>query len=323
MLVLMIACANIAGLVLVRGVSRRGEIAVRLALGATRRRIVRLLVLENLVLAAPGAALGVLLAWQGIPPLVTYAEWLAAPQRLFFNIEGDGLVIAYSALVAIVSALVFGLVPALQSTRVDLVSVINEDASPRGAARGRLRAALVVAQVAVSLLLLVGAGLAMRTAEAARRADPGFDPTAADLGRRGCPAERLRPRPRPPVLPPAAGGGADRRRHRVGDPRHSPSVGAARDAVAARRDRRLRTESRRRHGLHVQHRRPRLLPHVADSGHRPDGSSRIATTRRRRRWWWSTPRSPSGSGAARPTRSASGSGSTTASRARSSASPPT
>ncbi len=176
MLVLMIACANIAGLVLVRGVSRRGEIAVRLALGATRRRIVRLLVLENLVLAAPGAALGVLLAWQGIPPLVTYAEWLAAPQRLFFNIQGDGLVIAYSALVAIVSALVFGLVPALQSTRVDLVSVINEDASPRGAARGRLRAALVVAQVAVSLLLLVGAGLAMRTAEAARRADPGFDP---------------------------------------------------------------------------------------------------------------------------------------------------
>ena len=177
LLVLLIACANIAGLVLVRGVSRRGEIAVRLALGATRRRIVRLLVLENLVLAAPGAALGVLLAWQGIPPLITYAEWLAAPQRLFFNIEGGGLVIAYSALVASVSALVFGLAPALQSTRVDLVSVINEDASPRGATRGRLRAALVVAQVAVSLVLLVGAGLAMRTAEAARRADPGFDPT--------------------------------------------------------------------------------------------------------------------------------------------------
>jgi macrolide transport system ATP-binding/permease protein len=177
LLVLMIACANIAGLVLVRGVSRRGEIAVRLALGATRRRIVRLLVLENLVLAAPGAVLGVLLAWRGIPPLISYAEWLAAPQRLYFNIEGGGLVIAYSALVAVVSALVFGLVPALQSTRVDLVSVINEDASPRGAARGRLRGVLVVAQVAVSLLLLVGAGLAMRTAEAARTADPGFDPT--------------------------------------------------------------------------------------------------------------------------------------------------
>ena len=176
MLVLLIACANIAGLVLVRGLSRRGEIAVRLALGATRARIVRLLVLENLVLAVPGAVLGVVLSWQGIPPLVNYAEWLAAPQRLFFNIEVDGLVIAFTVVAACVSAVVFGLAPALQSTRVDLVSVINEDASPRGAARGRLRAALVVVQVAVSLLLLVGAGLTMRSVEAAKRADAGFVP---------------------------------------------------------------------------------------------------------------------------------------------------
>ena len=175
LLVLMIACANIAGLVLVRGVSRRGEIAVRLALGATRARIVRLLVVENLVLAVPGAVFGVLLAQNAIPVLVSYAERLAAPQRIFFNIEVDGLVIGFTALVACGSALVFGFVPALQSSRVDLVSVINEDASPRGAARGRLRAGLVVAQVAVSLLLLVGAGLATRSVDAARRANPGFD----------------------------------------------------------------------------------------------------------------------------------------------------
>ena len=97
------------------------------------------------------------------------------PQRIFFNIEVDGLVIGFTALVACGSALVFGFVPALQSSRVDLVSVINEDASPRGAARGRLRAGLVVAQVAVSLLLLVGAGLATRSVDAARRANPGFD----------------------------------------------------------------------------------------------------------------------------------------------------
>ena len=278
LLVLMIACANIAGLVLVRGVSRRGEIAVRLALGATRRRIVRLLVLENLVLAAPGAALGVLLAWRGIPPLVTYAEWLAAPQRLFFNIEVDGLVIAFSALVAAVSALVFGFVPALQSTRVDLVSVINEDASPRGAARGRLRAVLVVAQVAVSLLLLVGAGLAMRTVEAARRADPGFDATQLTSIDRRRQAERLRSHPRPRVLPPAAGCGAGRRRHRVGDPRHASPAGPARHAVAARRDRRLRAGARRRPVVHVQHRRPRLLPHAADSG---DGRAGVRGSRRR------------------------------------------
>ena len=175
LLVLMIACANIAGLVLVRGVSRRGEIAVRLALGATRTRIVRLLVVENLVLAVPGAVFGVLLARNAIPVLVSYAERLAAPQLVFFNIEVDGLVIGFTALVACGSALVFGFVPALQSSRVDLVSVINEDASPRGASRSRLRAGLVVAQVAVSLLLLVGAGLAARSFEAAGRADPGFD----------------------------------------------------------------------------------------------------------------------------------------------------
>jgi len=175
LLVLTIACANIAGLVLVRGVSRRGEIALRLALGAPRARIVRLLIVENLVLALPGAVLGVLLAAHAIPMLVQYAERLAAPEQIFFNIDVDQLVIGFAAFVACGSALVFGFVPALQSSRVDLVSVINEDASPRGASRGRLRAGLVVAQVAISLLLLVGAGLATRSVEAARRANPGFD----------------------------------------------------------------------------------------------------------------------------------------------------
>jgi macrolide transport system ATP-binding/permease protein len=175
LLVLTLACANIAGLVLVRGVSRRGEIALRLALGATRTRIVRLLIVENLVLAVPGSLLGVLLARRTIPILVGYAEQLAAPERVFFNVGVDSLVIGFAVLVACGSALVFGFVPALQASRVDLVSVINEDASPRGAARGRLRAGLVVAQVAISLLLLVGAGLATRSVEAARRANPGFD----------------------------------------------------------------------------------------------------------------------------------------------------
>jgi predicted permease len=175
LLVLTIACANIAGLVLVRGVSRRGEIAMRLALGAGRRRILRLLFIENMVLALPGAFLGVLLAANGIPVLVAYAEALAAPARVFFNIEVDQSVIGFTALVACASAVLFGFVPALQSSRVDLVSVINEDASPRGAARGRLRSALVVAQVSVSFVLLVGAGLVTRTLEAARNANLGFD----------------------------------------------------------------------------------------------------------------------------------------------------
>src|SRR5262249_15833137 len=182
LLVLLIACANIAGLVLVRAVSRRGEIAVRLALGATRARIVRLLVIENLVLAAPGALLGVLLARNGIPVLVGYAQGLAAPERVFFNIGVDSLVIGFAVLVACGSALACGFVPAMQSSRVDLVTVINTDASPRGATRGRFRTGLVVAQVAVSLLLLVGAGLATRSADAARRAYPGFDASQVTAG---------------------------------------------------------------------------------------------------------------------------------------------
>jgi predicted permease len=179
LLVLTIACANIAGLVLVRGVSRRGEIAVRLALGATRVRIIRLLLVENLVLAIPGALFGVLLAQNSIPILVGYAEQLAAPERIFFNVGVDPLVIGFAVLAACGSALVFGFVPALHSSRVDLVTVINEDASPRGVARSRLRAGLVVAQVAVSLLLLVGAGLTTRSVDAARRAYPGFDASQA------------------------------------------------------------------------------------------------------------------------------------------------
>ena len=176
LLVLAIACANIAGLVLVRGFSRRGEIAVRLALGATRARVVRLLLVENIVVAVPGAALGMLLAYRGLPFFISYAEWLAAPQRLFFNFEVDALSLASPPPPRAAARSLFGFIPALQSLRVDLVSVINEDASPRGAARGRMRAGLVVAQVAVSLLLLVGAGLTSRSLDAARRLDPGFDP---------------------------------------------------------------------------------------------------------------------------------------------------
>jgi predicted permease len=174
LLVLLIACANIAGLVLVRGMSRRGEIAMRQALGATRTRIVRLLIVENLVLAAPGALLGVLLASQGIPLLAAYAEQLAAPQRVFFNIEVDSLVIGFAVVVACGSALAFGFLPALRSSRVDLVSVMNE-VSPRGTVRGRLRAGLVAAQVAVSLLLLIGSGLVTRSLAAAQRTNHGFD----------------------------------------------------------------------------------------------------------------------------------------------------
>src|SRR5262249_10205576 len=147
----------------------------RLALGGTRARIVRLLFMENVLVAVPGAVLGVLFTSYVIPVLVAAAESMAVPQRLFFNVQLDAYVLVFAVLVGCGSASAFGFVPAMQSSRVDLVTVINEDASPRGAARGRLRAGLVVAQVAVSLLLLVGAGLTLRSVDAARLAYPGFD----------------------------------------------------------------------------------------------------------------------------------------------------
>jgi predicted permease len=189
-LLLLLVCANIGGLVLVRGVSRRGELAVRLALGASRARVVRLLVVENVALAIPGSVLGLALTRIGMPFLWARASTATAPQRIFFNLSVDGFVVGFSVLAACLSAIVFGLMPAVRGSRIDLLTVIKEDLSPRGGARGRFRAGLVVSQVAVSLLLLVGAGLVTRSLDAARNADTGFDArnvtsVAIDLGPNG------------------------------------------------------------------------------------------------------------------------------------------
>jgi macrolide transport system ATP-binding/permease protein len=176
-LLLLIVCASVAGLVLARGVSRRGEIALRLALGASRSRILRLLLVESFVLAVPGALMALALVSR-VLEMVKSAAVTAAPMRLFFNLSVDPLVVGFSLLAALASALVFGWLPALRSSRVDLLSVMKDDFSPRSAARGRLRAGLVISQVAVSLLLLIGAGLVTRSVDAARNADMGFDATS-------------------------------------------------------------------------------------------------------------------------------------------------
>ena len=167
-LLLAIVCANVTGLVLARGVSRRGEISLRLALGASRSRIVRLLLVEHAVLAVPGALAGLALVRLGLPRCVR-PSWRAAPVRLFFNLSVDRLVMTFSAVAGCGSALVFGLFPALNGARVDLLSAIKNDLSPRGPGRARVRTALVVSQVAVSVLLLVGAGLVARSLDASRR----------------------------------------------------------------------------------------------------------------------------------------------------------
>jgi predicted permease len=173
-LLLVVVCANVAGLVLVRSVGRRGEIAARLALGARRIRIVRQLMMESLVLAVPAAALGLFLP-RLFEPFIAAAQPNVGAFPLFFNVEPDRFVIGFTLLIAWASAFIYGLVPAIQLSRIDLASVLKDDLSPLGPSRGRLRTGLVVAQIAMSLILLVGTGLVLRTLDSATRADAGFD----------------------------------------------------------------------------------------------------------------------------------------------------
>ena len=173
LLILLIVCANVANLVLVRGASRRGELGVRLALGASRARLLRLLFVENMVLAIPGALAGVALASVLLPVIASGAA-ANAPSRVYLDTSVDGYVLTFAIALSLACAIVFGFVPALQTSRVELTTVMN-DLSPRLASRGRLRSLLVVSQVAVSLVLLVGAGLVLRSYNAARHANGGFE----------------------------------------------------------------------------------------------------------------------------------------------------
>jgi predicted permease len=176
-LVLIIACANVANMLLARSAARRAEIALRLATGAGRARLVRQLLTESLLLAALGGVLGVAFAFAGQRLLV----WLAAGGGSVFPADVDyGLswrTFAFTAGVALATALLFGLVPALRATRLDLGSVLKHSQRGPGAAAGsRLSKSLVVVQVAISLVLLVGAGLFLRTVRNLEGVALGFNP---------------------------------------------------------------------------------------------------------------------------------------------------
>ena len=174
-LVLLIACANVANLFLARAATREREIAIRTALGASRFQIVRQLLLETSVLALLGAAAGLLLAWWGIDLLRA-----AGPANLprLEEIRVNGLVIAFTLGIACLTSLIFGLIPALQASRPQVEQALKEAArgSTGGARSHRLRSAFVVSQFALSLVLLVGAGLLIRSFAQLRAVQPGFEP---------------------------------------------------------------------------------------------------------------------------------------------------
>jgi predicted permease len=171
-LVVLIACANIANLLLVRAAARRREIDVRVALGMSRSRLVRQLLTESLVLAAAGGALGVGFAWLGREALLRLIS--ADGSRLPVAVATDTRLILFVALLSTATALVFGLVPAWHSARASIVPSLVARREAGGGPKQRVSALLVIAQVAVSLVLLMGAGLFLRTIANLRDVDLGF-----------------------------------------------------------------------------------------------------------------------------------------------------
>jgi predicted permease len=177
-LVLLIACVNVANLLLARGTLRQRDVAVRLALGADRGRLVRQMLTESTLLSLGGGALGVLLAWAGVPLL------LQLDRGNIPRLDGAGLsttVVGFAVLVSLATGILVGMVPAFQHSRSNLGSALTEGTrgSSDGRGKRRLRSSLVAAQIAMALVILVGAGLLGRSFAALHRVDPGLDPAGA------------------------------------------------------------------------------------------------------------------------------------------------
>jgi predicted permease len=174
-LVLVAACANVANLLLVRGAARRREIAIRLALGASRARIVRQLLAECLLLALGGAIAGTLFAYWSRGLLIGFRQFGGAPAVL--DLPLDARVLGFTIGAAAVTALLFGLLPALRATRLDLASEFQSGSRLLGdAARSRLGRCLMIVQIALSLVLLISTGLFVHTLRNLQNVDPGFNP---------------------------------------------------------------------------------------------------------------------------------------------------
>ncbi len=175
-LVLLIACANLAGLLLARNTARRKEIVVRLALGASRSRIVRQLLTESTLLSLVGGALGLLIALWTQRLLGSFYAISDEGTRQYFVIGLNSVVLLFALGASLLTGIVFGLLPALQSSRRDLVSALKDEGTSSSAHRSQLRNILVVGQVALSVALLVGSGLLVRSLQNIYRG-AGYDPS--------------------------------------------------------------------------------------------------------------------------------------------------
>jgi predicted permease len=177
-IILLIACANVGGLFLARASSRRQEIAIRLTLGATRGRVARQLLTESLLTSLLGAALGILLAYWSASALTAFLS-ANSYSPIDLDVRPDGLVLAFTIAVAVLAAVLFGLAPALQGTRMDLATAIkgagNKPVAFFGAHRFPFSSLLVVAQAALSIVVLAGAGLLVRTLINLERMNVGFE----------------------------------------------------------------------------------------------------------------------------------------------------
>ncbi|HET6853738.1 MAG TPA: ABC transporter permease [Pyrinomonadaceae bacterium] len=187
-LVLLVTCTNLAGLMLARATDRRKEIAIRLAMGANRIRLIRQLLTESILLSFIGGGAGLLLALWIVKVLLALKPPIDFPLALDVGI--DWRVLVFSLLVSVAAGAIFGLAPALQATRPNLVGALKDTAAQGGAVKTRLRSVLVVAQIAISLIVLIAAGLVVRTLQQLQTMNPGFNPQNAltmsfDLGLQG------------------------------------------------------------------------------------------------------------------------------------------
>jgi putative ABC transport system permease protein len=189
--VLLIACANLANLLLARATARHREISIRAALGAGRGRLIRQLLTESVVLALCGGAAGVLLARWGLDTLLALAP-TSLPR--ISEIHLDSGVLFFSLALSIVTGLVFGIAPAWLAARTDMNEALKQGSrgSTEGGARGRLRSALVVIEVTLALVLLGGAGLLARSFMQLTKVDPGFNPENATLMRLSVPERKYK-----------------------------------------------------------------------------------------------------------------------------------